>query len=87
MAALNAMRTMLQRIGLSAAASQVIVDEQGLDSLNEIRLLTDDEIESLCKVVRRPGGSTWLTPTSPSGMSISAIMFSDIFIRYNSDCR
>jgi len=57
MAALNAMRTMLQRIGLSAAASQVIVDEQGLDSLNEIRLLTDDEIESLCKVVRRPGGT------------------------------
>jgi ribosomal protein S13 len=57
MAAINAMRTMLQRIGLSAAASQVIVDEQGLDSLNEIKLLTDDEIESLCKVVRRPGGT------------------------------
>jgi hypothetical protein len=49
MAALNAMRTMLQRIGLSAAASQVIVDEQGLDSLNEIRLLTDDEIESFAR--------------------------------------
>lgn len=57
MAALNAMRTMLQRIGLTPAAAQVIVDEQGLDSLDEIKLLTDDEIESLCKVVRRPGGT------------------------------
>jgi hypothetical protein len=57
MAALNAMRTMLQRIGFSAAASQVLVDEQGMDTLAEIQLLTDDEIENLCKVVRRPGGT------------------------------
>ena len=56
MAAVNAMRTMLNRIGFTIAASQVIVDEQGLDSLEEIRLLTDDEIENLCKVIRRPGG-------------------------------
>jgi hypothetical protein len=56
MAAVNAMRTMLNRIGFTIAASQVIVDEQGLDSLDEIRLLTDDEIDSLCKVIRRPGG-------------------------------
>jgi ribosomal protein S13 len=57
MAALNAMRTMLVRIGLSENAAQIIVAEQGLDSLEEIKLLTDDEIESLCKVVRRPGGT------------------------------
>ena len=48
---------MFQRIGFSLTASQVIVDEQGLDSLEEIKLLTDDEIENLCKVVRRPGGT------------------------------
>jgi hypothetical protein len=57
MAALNAYRTMLQRMGLSATASVAITEEQGLDSLNEIKLLTDDEVESLCKVVRRPGGT------------------------------
>jgi hypothetical protein len=57
MAALNAMRTMLQCIGFSAAASQVLVDEQGMDTLAEIQLLTDDEIENLCKVVRQPGGT------------------------------
>jgi ribosomal protein S13 len=56
MAAVNAMRKMLNRIGFTIAESQVIVDEQGLDSLDEIRLLTDDEIENLCKVIRRPGG-------------------------------
>lgn len=57
MAAVNAMRTMFNRIGFTVAASQVIVDEQGMDSLDEIRLLTDDEIENLCKVIRRPGGT------------------------------
>ena len=51
------MRTMLQRIGFSAAASQVLVDEQGMDTLAEIQLLTDDEIENLCKVVQQPGGT------------------------------
>ena len=57
MAALNAMRTMLQRIGFSAAASQVLVNEQGMDTLAEIQLLSDDEVESLCRVIRRPGGT------------------------------
>jgi hypothetical protein len=57
MAALNAICTMLQRIGFIAAASQVLVDEQGMDTLAEIQLLTDDEIENLCKVVRQPGGT------------------------------
>ena len=28
-----------------------------MDTLAEIQLLTDDEIENLCKVVRRPGGT------------------------------
>jgi hypothetical protein len=56
MAAVNAMRTMFNRIGFTIAASQIIVDEQGLDSLDEIWLLTDDKIENLCKVIRCPGG-------------------------------
>jgi hypothetical protein len=56
MVAVNAMRTMFNRIGFTIAASQIIIDKQGLDSLDEIRLLTDDEIENLCKTVRCPGG-------------------------------
>ena len=55
MAAVAAMRTLFTRIGFTAAAAQAIVDEQNLDSLAEVKLSTDDEIESLCKVLRRPG--------------------------------
>jgi hypothetical protein len=57
MAAVNAMRMMFNRIGFTLAASQVIVDDQGMDTLEEIRLLSDDVIENLCKVIRRPGGT------------------------------
>ena len=41
----------MTRIEFTEAAAQAIVDDQGIDSLNEIRLLTDKEIESLCKVL------------------------------------
>jgi ribosomal protein S13 len=57
MAAIAAMRTMFTRIGFTAATAQAIVEDQGLDNLAEVKLLTDDEIESLCKVLRRPGGT------------------------------
>ena len=51
------MRAALIRIGFSEAAARAIVEDQGIDSLEEIRLMTDDKIESLCKIVRRPGGT------------------------------
>ena len=51
------MRATMTRIGFTEAATQAIVDDQGIDSLDEIRLLTDEEIGSLCKVLRRPGGT------------------------------
>lgn len=51
------MRTMMTRLGFSVAAAQAIVDDQGIDTLGKIKLLTDKEIENLCKVIRRPGGT------------------------------
>jgi hypothetical protein len=51
------MRTAFIRVGYSEAAALAIVEEQGIDSLEEIRLMSDDEIESRCKIVRRPGGT------------------------------
>ena len=51
------MRAAMTRIGFSEVAAQALVEEQGMDTLEEIKLLTDDEIESLCKVIRRPGGT------------------------------
>jgi hypothetical protein len=47
------MRGVMTSIGFSNA----FVDEQGMDTLQEIRLLTDYEVESLCKVIYRPGGT------------------------------
>ena len=52
-----AMRSALVRLGCSNEAATAIVDDQGIDDLDELRVLKDDEIGNLCKVVRRPGGT------------------------------
>ena len=51
-----AMRAAFGRLGLTDQASQAIVGDQGINNINEIKILRDAEIENLCKVVRRPGG-------------------------------
>ena len=50
------MRQMFVRMGCSNAASTDIVDEQGIDSLAELRFMDDSDISNLCRTVRRPGG-------------------------------
>ena len=57
MANLAAMRTAFGHLGFSAAAVAAIVNEQAIDSVKELRLLSDKEVENLCKVVRHPGGT------------------------------
>ena len=52
-----AMRTAYGRLGFSDPAATAITDDQNIDSLDELELLTEDEIESLCKALRRPGGT------------------------------
>ena len=56
MAEVVALCATLTRLGFSAKAAEFITDDQGLGTLDELKLLTNDEIESLCKVVWRPGG-------------------------------
>ena len=51
-----AMRQVYVRCGFTVAAAAAF-DDQGIDSLPELRILTDLEVENLCKVIRRPGGS------------------------------
>jgi len=51
-----AMRQVFQRLGFSQQAATAVVDDQGINSLDELRILKDDEITNLCKVIRRPGG-------------------------------
>ena len=57
MADVVALRATLTRLGFSAKAAGFLTENQGLDTLDELKVLTNDEIESLCKVVRRPGGT------------------------------
>ena len=63
MADVVALRAALMRLGFSAKAAGFITDDQGMDTLYELKVLTNDEIESLCKVVWRPGG-TVLNPNT-----------------------
>lgn len=51
-----AIRQMLIRLRFSAEAATFIMTEQGLDTLDDIAQLTDDEIEKTCKLTRKPGG-------------------------------
>ena len=52
-----AMRQVFTRLGFTQEAATSIVDVQGIDSLEELRILSDSDVENLCKVVRRPGGT------------------------------
>ena len=56
MAAAIATRNLLTRMGCTIAAATKIVDNQGYDSLDKLKLLNDADIVKLCKVVRQPGG-------------------------------
>ena len=57
MADVVALRAALTRLGFSDKAAGFITNDQGLDTLDELKVITNDEIESLCKVVMRPGGT------------------------------
>ena len=56
MASQVAMVTLFERLGFSANASTILVDVQSIDDLSEIYLLINERVESLYKLIRRPGG-------------------------------
>ena len=62
MAGVVALCAALMRLCFSSKVSGFITDDQGLDTLDELKVLTNDEIEKLCKVVWSPGG----TVTNPN---------------------
>ena len=55
--ALPAIQTSLTCMGFTQEAADFITDDQDMNDLSEFKLMTDKEVESLCKVVRRPGGT------------------------------
>ena len=65
---------MLQRMSLSIeAATQVTaIDGQNLSDVNNLLQLEDKDIETLCRVIRRPGGINAAGNANP-GISVSAM--------------
>lgn len=61
-----ALRAAFTRLGFSDDAREDIIDVQGIDSLAELKILTDSEVENLCKVVRRPGGAAQAAAAGPN---------------------
>ena len=51
-----AMRGLFGRLGLSTPAAHFVVHDQSINELSILKRLTDDEIESLCRICRKPGG-------------------------------
>ena len=63
-------RQMLNGIGFSQAASTAIVN-QGYTSLDEFKLLDDDDVQDLCQIVRKPGGQV------TTGRGVNAVTTAD----------
>ena len=60
------MHAALVRLGFFAQAATDIIGEQEIDTLEELRVLDDKEVECLCKVVRKPGGTSNAAGTAVS---------------------
>ena len=71
--ALN-VRNMLQRMGLSVEAATEVcnVNGQNLSAVDDFLQLGDKDIETLCRVIRRPGGVN-LAGYQNQGMQVSAM--------------
>ena len=74
-------------IGFSAEATLVVTNTHGIDSMEEIKILTDKEIDNLCKVMRRPGGINPITNVSNLGFQVSLraennLKLASFFIKY-----
>ena len=46
---------MYLQLGFSSEAARLLVKEQGLDSPERLRVLTDKNINHICKIMGKPG--------------------------------
>ena len=44
------------QLGFSPKAAKLLIREQGLDSSERLRVLTDKNVDDICSVVRKPDG-------------------------------
>ena len=56
---------------ISAEAALVITDAQGIYCMEELDILTDGDIDILCKVIRIPGGINTITNVTNLGIKVS----------------
>ncbi len=68
-------RNILQRMGLSVEAATEVcnVNGQNLSAVDDFLQLGDNDNETLCRVIRRPGGVN-LAGTMNQGMQVSAMV-------------
>ena len=66
-----ALRSTYERIGFYTEAAVVITDTQSIDSMEELEIITDGEIENMCKIIRRPGGINPITNVANLGLQVS----------------
>ena len=66
-----ALRSAYVRIGFSPEAALVITDAQDIDCMEEFKILTDGDINNMCKVIRRPGGINTITNVANLGLQVS----------------
>jgi len=51
-----ALRAAFARIGFSAEAARALYDDQGINSLQAVERMNEDEVQELVKSLRNPGG-------------------------------
>ena len=66
-----ALRSAYLRIVFSAEAALLVTGEQGIDCMEGLDILTDGDIENMCKFVRRPGGINPITNVANLGLQVS----------------
>ena len=65
------LRSAYVRIGFSAEATLVVTDAQGIDCTEGIEIITDGDIENICKVIRRSSGINPIKNVSNLGFQVS----------------
>ena len=65
------LRSAYGRIRFSDEAALVITDTQGIDSMEEIEIITDGDIKNMYRVSRRPNGIDPNTNIDNLGLKVS----------------
>ena len=59
------------QIGFYAESALVITDAKGIDCMEELDIITDGDINYICKVIRIPGGINPITNADNLGIQVS----------------